>query len=149
MRLSEAILLGALLKPQGFHQYDEAHSCALRAAMEAAGIAPLTFTCWRQEKRHYIDYAALEQRFPILQRKASEPDDLRWADDVGSSEVLHSEILHIIWRLNDTAHWSRERIADWVAEQEQRLGDVGERLSRVPVTHQIAGSIPAVPAMPV
>ncbi len=39
MRLSEAIRLGAMLKPQGFNGWtDEDRTCALAAAGEAAGV---------------------------------------------------------------------------------------------------------------
>ena len=95
MTLSEAIRLGAMLKPQGFganSMYAADSSCALAAACDAVGIA-----------RVYValghPYMDLEKRFPIL--TATVPG-MPW------------DIAEEIWKRNDSHRHTREAIADWM-----------------------------------
>jgi hypothetical protein len=102
MRLSEAILLGAMLKPQG-HGPDSvrsaSHSCAYGAAFDACEI-PMS----ARNGTHAYE-VAIE----------------RWPHLTGSrdSKCPHcnfvSNHLDIVWHLNDVHEWTREAIADWVA----------------------------------
>jgi len=113
MRLSEAIRLGAMLKPQKFMgpsnqlKY-ETHTCALAAAAEAAGqshlsvYAPFWLWPWSAEipsNRHVPPCPACEYA---------------WLE--GSKCAI--AVVHIITHLNDKHHWTREAIADWVAARE-------------------------------
>ncbi len=107
MRLSEAIRLGAMNKPQGFGWYDDgAATCAMGAAMEAVG-------CSKQP-------LITKRMWPVLvQSPASCP-----ACDL----VLHGSdrlfaVGAIVVHLNDEHRWKREQIADWVESLEQRSGD--------------------------
>jgi hypothetical protein len=94
MKLSEAIRLGAMLKPQGFGGNTTGPmatvTCALGAAYEAAEVAH----CW----------IALSRRFPILMR-------IEWLVCPACDERVETPIPH----LNDDHRWTREQIADWVA----------------------------------
>jgi hypothetical protein len=91
MKLSEAIRLGAMLKPQGFGSFNtnKSTSCALGAAANAVGI-----TC--QELCLF---------FPILKKRVKHP-----------MTVFHvrRRIFCLIYYLNDSSRWTREQIADWV-----------------------------------
>jgi hypothetical protein len=99
MKLSEAIRLGAMLKPQAFTGHaGGVGSCALLAASDACGIEP-QFN--EMSQRLAVNYDALSDRFPVL-----------------TAELMFA----IFWR-NDTLKLTREEIADYVAtleaEQEQ------------------------------
>jgi hypothetical protein len=111
MRLSEAIRLGSLLRPQGFRALFTPFgaSCALGAALEATGAnfrpadsADFTFT---------LD-ALLEQRgWRCL---ATYIPAWREVLDLGIPTPRALDVLNMITALNDYAQWTRERIADWV-----------------------------------
>lgn len=95
MLLSEAIRLGAMLRPQSFAGVfldSEGKSCAIGAACEAAGV-PL------QGALGISNYSGAEEAFPLLKQLELEI-------------VIH----------NDADRWTRERIADWVEERERKLG---------------------------
>lgn len=108
MRLSDAIRLGAMLRPQAFRGLFADHgSCALGAALDAIGAG--------------ID---LGGRYPL--------DRFEGAPAIREVEIpcrcpwymgglpLDTAIVH----LNDSHHWTRERIADWVATLEGPTPDV-------------------------
>ncbi len=106
MRLSEAIRLGAMLRPQGFGDLWTSaglRSCALGAALDAAGL---------HEHEHAKSQALLAiAAFPILDAAATCPSCARPALVNVGAVVVH---------LNDYHHWTREAIADWVARIEER-----------------------------
>jgi len=90
MTLSEAMRLGAMLKPQGFGIWrrNEA-SCAMDAVVDGSGAT------WEM----------LSQQFPILKiGQLRCPVCQSWNTNVGS----------VIMHLNDHHRWTRERIADWI-----------------------------------
>lgn len=93
MKLSEAIRLGAMLKPQAFHgEPNRPESCAMTAACEAAGIGTGLVS----------DYI----------------EEWPWLGDLGGCPVCRhgGRISYVIaCCLNDRHKWTRERIADWVA----------------------------------
>ena len=109
MRLSEAIRLGAMLKPQTTGHYRKAGAtCALGAAADAAGI-----------KRDMGNKLFL--RFPILSIEDWPEPPVKiyldpWAVDTHNRMSLYT----VIWRLNDDAELTREQIADYVATIEAR-----------------------------
>lgn len=97
MRLSEAIRLGAMLRPQGIGTLNSSGSCALGAAGEAigakcpqamCGILPLLVARWPR----------------LMSQMVTLPCACRFDFPFGSA-VLH---------LNDNHRWTREQIADWV-----------------------------------
>lgn len=120
MRLSEAIRLGALLKPQAFEHLvidtplsELAGLCALAGAALAIG----------QSKLHYTEFRA---RWPFTEETARCPKCCPnchgWDDTV----------LAMIYHLNDYHRWTREEIADWVAVREQ-----GEPAAVIPVVELV------------
>ena len=99
VKLSEAIRLGAMLKPQAFGDYwADGGSCAIGAACDAAGVMLADI--------HYF-----ESGFEALFRQACPacgvtPDD---------KHTCHAGFCNTVVHLNDTHRWTREQIADWVA----------------------------------
>lgn len=110
MKLSEAIKLGAMLKPQnhGGQMIRDGHTCALAAALDAIGKLRLRET--------QADYDALYSEFPILKKTATCPVRDWCVFDASTSDLL-SQIYH----LNDGHKWTREAIADWVEGIEREL----------------------------
>jgi hypothetical protein len=105
MTLSEAIRLGAMLKPQVIGSVGNHGSCALRAAADAVGIEDGSFG--------QLDYFALAQRWPVLNvMRPACPACSRTA-------TLMCQVYH----LNDIHLWKREAIADWVETVERSLED--------------------------
>lgn len=98
MRLSEAIRLGSMLKPQAFNSDNDGGSCALRAAAEAAGIP---------DHGYRLNYYELGNRWPVLNEQVQCPNDGVW-----------TQMMSAIYYLNDQEKWAREQIADWVATVE-------------------------------
>lgn len=95
MRLSDAIRVGAMNKPQAFGCMEHAgHTCALGAAFDAVG---LLFVSNRGDKARLM--------FPEMCSFVPGPCD---CDIAGAVECV---IVH----LNDGHLWTREQIADWVA----------------------------------
>ncbi len=122
MRLSEAIRLGAVLKPQAFGAIrEEGRSCALGAACDALGI--------RHEN-------ALPTQYPELHRSVKCPGcgSLKgvWRRLRGYEFDLEDVIVH----LNDDHRWERERIADFVRkiESKELPALLARHPCRVPVT---------------
>ena len=111
MRLSEAIRLGAMLKPQTTGHYRKAGAtCALGAAADAAGI-----------KRDMDNKLFL--RFPILSIEdwPEPPVKIQRPGFLASQGGQNPMSLYtVIWRLNDDAELTREQIADYVATIEAR-----------------------------
>lgn len=110
MKLSEAIRLGAMWTKQGVQTESMLSSiapCALGAALLAIGKQKAT-----PESPH--GYKTVTDTWPWLKTKMRDP--------VGGMEATAMEI---IWLLNDGFHWTRERIADWVAtvEPQETLRD--------------------------
>jgi hypothetical protein len=108
MRLSEAIfrgslitepLMGALLIKDGRRGVKKA--CAIGAAVLIVDPVGLSQT-------------NLQQCFPYLMDYVSFPSDNRYANRC--IQTLGT----IIVRLNDYYNWSRERIAEWVASEEDK-----------------------------
>lgn len=108
MRLSEAIRLGAMLRPQGRDVFmDEQHrTCALGAALDAIGqldrrglghIPSQWEWCW-------YGMGLDGDRYPCPAGRCS----------------YKSGALRVITHVNDHHGWTRERIADWVATIEPR-----------------------------
>ena len=110
MKLSEFMKLGATLRPQAFgHLFSrEGGSCALGAAMEAAGITTDPFFL---KDGGPLSRYVVEKAFPILcERNFRHPEDeSSWSWDIWSAIV----------DLNNRFRWSREAIAEWVATIEE------------------------------
>ena len=102
LRLSEAIRLGSMLRPQIFGQISNAlGSCAFGAAKESIGDrTPEGF--WDPE-RNFPVVGLLPRECPVC----------------GEVEKLRASI--ISEHLNDRHRWTRERIADWVESVEREI----------------------------
>lgn len=94
MKLSEAIRLGAMLKPQGRRGFfDGGNTCALGAAADAIG-----------RLNDLLDGRFLESKeWPLLSEMAAHPVTL-WTRSVWD----------VVTSMNDIFGWTREQIADWV-----------------------------------
>jgi hypothetical protein len=103
MRLSQAIRLGAMLRPQGrAGLLVNGKTCALGAACEAVGITT------GQVKYDSQAYKDLRAKWPFLDTEAYH-ESLPGGDTV----------LVAIWKLNDIMGHTREQIADWVETIEE------------------------------
>jgi hypothetical protein len=112
MKLSEAIRLGSMLKPQGDGVlFDEGGgSCALGAACDALGVE-------RHDQSRFMVHA-LEVEWPMLLKAAKCPACSfikgiirRWREE-------EFDLEDVIIHLNDDHGWTRQRIADWIATME-------------------------------
>ena len=105
MKLSEAIKLGSMLRPQGFGKgFDGTGTCAMGAADEAMG-------------------ATIDAKLGTMHSHGTNRPEWSWAKK-GSSfgdvpcpvcRSIGSPASRISVHLNDEHRWTRERIADWVA----------------------------------
>lgn len=110
MKLSEAIRLGAMLKPQGTNGLlKNGHSCALGAALDALGLL---------DKYGIGGYLPREvaNRWPVLEMVTMNP----------VTDGVHLSVGDTIVDLNDDYNWTREHIADWVETQERSLEEAAD-----------------------
>lgn len=120
LRLSEAIRLGSMLKPQD-HEYFrsyEGYSCALGAAADALGVPD------RGENDWDFGYHALVCEYPHLAAEARCPACSRLRGAWRRWREHEYDLGDVITHLNDDHQWSRERIADWVATFESQVSRV-------------------------
>lgn len=100
LKLSEAIRLGSMMRPQCFEDYyRNGGSCALGAALEAVGHPFGNNHPGREE-----------DRWPILLT----------VDAMPCPEHCGQPMFNAITHLNDFHRWPRERIADWVESIEKQ-----------------------------
>lgn len=110
LRLSEAIRLGAMLRPQGFgHLFSHGKSCALGAAKEAIGMKGKRAKAGEGNGWQGFDFYAY---WPWLRSRVRHP-----VTEYGFTE---ENAFWVVMHLNDHLHWSRERIADWVESVEPK-----------------------------
>jgi hypothetical protein len=113
MRLSEAIRLGAMNRPQAYGSYFEKETnrtCALGAALDAIGLLALS----GGDQQLYV-------AFPLLNLQGV-------PSPCGCVLVIFADTLGgRITHLNDHHHWTRERIADWVESVERAETQTCER----------------------
>lgn len=102
MKFSEAIRLGAMLDQQAYGHLDKDGTCAMGAALKAAGLNVWDFVS---------PYDAARERFPILNVDAAIPPAYR---DRYCNSRSHAPVDAIVVGLNDQMRWTREQIADWV-----------------------------------
>lgn len=100
MKLSEAIRLGSMASEKCSRHIErpDGSRCALGAALFAVG----------ESRRQDIWHLAIARLWPwTMEELEAGPDGFRF--------FIPIAIRDVIWHLNDTADWSREKIADWVA----------------------------------
>jgi hypothetical protein len=105
MKLSHAILMNGMMKPQGFG-FRSIHSmdapCAIGGALQAVGI---------DTSKECLVYNAFEKIWPwVNKNEASCP--------VCNAASGLIKPYQIIFHLNDTHEWTRTQIAEWVASVE-------------------------------
>lgn len=106
MKLSEAIRLGSMMKPQGFYRlFDHrGHTCAMGAACEAIGVdLQEMFALSVHVGSAKIMNKYIESGWGELIRQQAPCPECGFID--GYLPITH---------LNDTHRWTREAIADWV-----------------------------------
>ncbi len=131
-RLSEAIRLGSVIRPQTFGAiYSwvgpgyKAKTCALGAALEACG-------CLKRSRR-IAGKNEKDTRGNVLPEGTMITSYRRWPDNLWRILCLPAKdpcpcgftgrLIEVIPHLNDTHHWTRQEIADFVERVEiQRLG---------------------------
>lgn len=110
MKLSDAMSLGAMQGPQLFHELfndDSGGTCAMGAALLGAGML----------KRWSIGIDGLDvivEKFPVLSTETFCPGC--GYKSAGGYELI--TLWYMIVHLNNCHHWTRERIASWVATVE-------------------------------
>lgn len=120
LSLSQAIRLGAMLKPQAFGQlFDGESSCAQGAAADALGMGIDTWTAGT----------------PTIWF-TSWPDNVQWMFSTTPPACpecgqMRAAVDCLIRHLNDEHRWTRERIADHVEQIEQQ-----QAASTVPILDQ-------------
>ncbi len=125
MRLSEAIRLGAMLRPHGSNSdsmrwwVDHRPTCALGAALHAQGIAAISGDGYSEIKKAHSWIDTESALCPSCPQYIQSP-------------------MRVIYHLNDIHKWTRERIADWVATIEPQ--EVAE-----PVVEKIIEEEPVAP----
>lgn len=104
MKLSEAIRLGSLLKPQGFGDLldHKGRSCAFGAALEASG--------YRISADRYADNPSVHSVWSWLKNDCRCPEQSLQ----GCSEIYIKNMATVIAHLNDHHLWTREQISAWV-----------------------------------
>lgn len=111
MRLSEAIRLGSMLKPQAFGPpgamlQSVSKTCALAAAAEAIGLEHLNVYSpqWQALFKPTTDTFACPVGELVCHGWPGQPATLAnlWP------------VVSVVAHLNDHHHWTREQIADWV-----------------------------------
>jgi hypothetical protein len=101
MKLSDAIRMNGMMRPQGFGG-DSISSfedpCAIGGALQSIG---------EQVKDNFECYARFKRAWPIVRTHSFCP-------------ACRDErtIEHCIWHINDALCWTRAKIADWVATVE-------------------------------
>jgi hypothetical protein len=104
LKYSEAIRLGAMLRPQAFNAlYSDGATCANGAAFEAIGRLKV----WPKGDAYLAERSFIHTEFPEADASATCPE-CDYADDLART-VVH---------LNNDHRWTRERIADFVAAKE-------------------------------
>lgn len=106
MKLSEAIRLGATLKPQGrtvFYDSLDRSTCALGAALDAIGQLGGQLHLTR-----YNEWCKVEEHWP-------------YAFKLGTTEDMTKSIAYKAAIMNDQG-WTREQVADFVEAEERKLG---------------------------
>lgn len=121
--LSDAIRIGAAIRPQGFNYlFYDGKSCAKGAAIEALTGEYCEPVCSpADEQRARLD--VLEGRLAERYREILECDvPCPVCAEAFSYVTTSTELGDVIEHLNDTHRWRRKAIADFVAQVEEQIG---------------------------
>lgn len=110
---SEAIREGARLHLQGVEYYFSSNkSCAVGAGLEAMfGLE----SRYGGEPDLYADESDIIPLYPCLTETSVK---------CPACEGVNGMPISVIYHLNDDHRWTRERIADWLEKEEEKLGYV-------------------------
>jgi hypothetical protein len=107
MKLSEAIRMNGMMKPQGFGiraLYSKEAPCAIGGALQVVGATQT--------------HETLAKIWPWVSRNTRCPGCDSTGDSSLRCEALRRRefdlTLNILWHLNDQHKWTRQQIADWV-----------------------------------
>lgn len=117
--LSTAILEGCKLSPRqayGYYNVDGA-TCAMGAAQLAVGYIVTQFNSEAADKLTQL-WAGHDDRYHQLQLGICPACSKTFGERCWSAYLMHNLVPH----LNDNHRWTREHIAEYVAEQEFALG---------------------------
>jgi hypothetical protein len=111
-RLSDAIRRGAKMRPQVYGKlYADGRTCAWGAALDGIGQdASMTLSSPEMICMHF---------WPHLYNYG-----VQWPGNAGFWPVPPGKMVSFVGAivaLNDTANWTREKIADWVEQMENQL----------------------------
>jgi hypothetical protein len=131
MKLSEAILLGSMIRPQCGALFMDGKSCAMGAALEAYGIP-------------YNEDTSCDS--PVLAALPRFSQSIAHLTDcpVCKGSVWEDSGYKIVEHLNDYHRWTRECIAAWVATvelpepslpQEVQHNQILESMKNAPITY--------------
>ena len=142
MSCSEAIRLGAMLKPQSYGAMSgrhRTHTCALEAALDAVGSRlpwSRAFLLWPvlqcpvrlgtdppsrtgARREHVVVVGRATQARALLDEAYFQRDRARPSSFVLPLEPAVLSLDSVVVKLNDRYHWTREEIADVVERVEQ------------------------------
>lgn len=112
MRLSEAIRLGAMIRPQAYGTYfDGAGTCANGAALEALGILDVKSYANTYECQYRLVKAF--QKTDVYAGFRKIYHHMKACPECGATFSEFGRVDAIV-HLNNDHRWTRERIADWV-----------------------------------
>lgn len=129
MKLSEAIRLGSMLKPQAFGMIShDGGTCAIGAAYDAVGI----------------DIFHLRDSLPIAERAMVVYGKLPMLQTASECPVCGYllEVGFVLTHLNDHHRWTREQIADWVETVELAVTERSAEPEAVAAVDPVAVSHP-------
>lgn len=151
---SEAIREGAKLRPQGFGALLRlGNTCAIGSGLDAMDLLTAEQSIiFGEETIDLHDFLAL---YPYLNSLGECPVDeavcSRWCP-------LPRTLFNVIIHLNDQHRWTREAIADWLSDCEEKLGYVlvldepilqSDPRAMVPINHCDSGRESAAAAVEV
>jgi hypothetical protein len=115
---SEAIREGAKLKPQvRVAYYSREGTCAIGAGLHAMFTEDAT-----ADHLYHFEVEAVSE-FPYLSESVKCPVH-RWWNLASICRSARRSRIRMISHLNDYHEWTRERIADWLESEEEKLGYV-------------------------
>lgn len=118
---AEAMRAGIPLGPQTFDRFGGAYgaSCALGAGLRGLGVSARADYVKQIFRQHYP--------YMLRARRIHCP-----ASHVLDKQCLQNSLQDMVMHLNDYHRWTREKIADWLYAEEEKLGFI--TLENVPET---------------
>jgi hypothetical protein len=110
MKLSEAILAGAALRPQAFGAYFTGTSRTDACSCVVGCLYEVTFPGASLAHDAVVNQSEqLCAVYPLL-----DSEEKLFCPECAGAEVKHDMLLNILIHLNDDHQWTRERIAEYI-----------------------------------